>query len=79
MSEEVFETEWRTYIANIRTQAEDHTLDSCDDLAGCPICSYRDCPHRDVWHYDPRGCPSCRCFDGRLCDVDPAILGPDYE
>lgn len=26
----------------------------------CAICSYRDCPYRDLLHYDKEGCPSCQ-------------------
>ncbi len=32
--------------------------DDCD-ISHCSICSLRDCPYGDIYHYVYEGCPSC--------------------
>lgn len=47
------------------------SLRECD-IEECPICSVRDCPYHDDWHYDADGCPACLI-------MQVMIQSPDME
>lgn len=53
-------TVWRKWTDNQRSAAvASHPVRSQCAIAECALCSMRDCPSHDAYHYIEYGCPSC--------------------